>query len=55
MDKVTFKVGEAGEELVMEYLRSRSCPVVDLRQIPEYQARDTDFAVFTPEKHWRTM
>ena len=55
MSKVTFKVGEAGEEMVMEYLRSHSCPVVDLRQIPEFQARDTDFAVFTPEKHWRTM
>ena len=55
MSKVTFKVGEAGEEMVMEYLRSHSCPVVDLRQRPEFQARDTDFAVFTPEKHWRTM
>lgn len=55
MDCVTFQVGEEGENRVIEYLESRGCTVIDLRSIPEYQDRDIDIAIHTPDGLWRNV
>jgi len=55
VDCITFKIGEEGETWVIEYLKQQGCTVIDLRSIPEYQARDIDIAIFTPDGLWRDI
>ena len=55
MSKTTFQGGAEGEELVIDHLKQRGCSVVDLRNDPEYQAKDIDLSILTPQKNWRTL
>lgn len=55
MDITKLIIRGQSKTLAIRHLGLRGCPIVDLRDIPEFQAKNIDVAVFTPQHKWRNL